>query len=464
MSEIQKTNPLGSEKISSLLLKFSIPTALTLLVNSLYNIVDQIFVGQGVGLTAIAATNVVFPFTTIASALALLLGDGCAARISLCLGRQEKKQAEQTLGNTLFLLAFVGIALVSLSLLNMESLLLLFGATTTALPSAIEYGNIVVLGLPFMMCNISLTAIIRSDGNPKYSMCSMMVGAAINIILDPIFIFVLHMGVKGAAIATIIGQIVSGLICLFYLPKLRHIHFHWHFLRLHGQTVWCIFSLGFSSFCTQIAATLAQVVMNNLMRRYGALSVYGSDIALSCYGMMVKLYQIVHSMFVGVASGTQPINGFNFGAKQYHRVWQTYRMAAGVSLVISIVWFSIFQLFSAQIAALFIDNDARYIEFAKHSFHLYFLAFFIYGPPQTTVSFFQAIGKPLKAMLISLSRQIVFLIPLSTLVLAPAFGLDGALIAAPIADMLTFILSTLLVLLEFRKWKQMGMLTQKQVT
>lgn len=458
----QTSNPLGTESIGKLLLKFSIPTTLTLLVNSLYNVVDQIFIGQGVGVDGIAATNVTFPLTTIAFALALLIGDGCAANISLCLGRNQQQDAQRTFGNAFLLLIVVSVAIVAVCQWQLSGLLTLFGATPEILDISEAYGRIVLFGLPFQMCNVTFTAIIRADGSPTYSMTSMIVGALINVVLDPVFIFGLNMGVQGAAIATIVGQIVSGIICLCYIPRFRQFRFTKESMRLQADCVKSILSLGFPSCCIQVAAALTQVVMNNLMRQYGAMTQYGSEIALSCYGMMMKLYQIVHSMFVGMASGTQPINGFNFGAKKYDRVRKTYRVAFTVSLILSVIWFIVFQLFPRQIATLFVGNDPMYLEFAQRSFHFYFLAFLIYGPPQTTASFFQAIGKPGKAMLASLSRQILFLIPLATLILAPAMGLDGAFLAAPIADVLTFVLTTVMIALEFRHWHKTGMLPAKR--
>ena len=450
------TNPLATESIPKLLLKFSIPTTFTLMVSYLYNIVDQIFVGQGVGITGIAATNISFPFTIVCTALALLIGDGCAANISLCLGRREQEQADKCFGNAFSILIIFGILIVLLSSIFLKPLLLLCGATQTILPSAIDYTKIILLGLPFMMFNVSFTAIIRCDGNPKYSMKAMIIGAVINIILDPIFIFIFDMGVTGAAIATILGQFVSGIICICYIPRFQNIVFKKQNMLLKSTTIISILSLGLPSFITQIATACVQIVMNNLMRYYGAVTIYGSDIALSCYGTMMKVYQIAHAMFVGVSSGTQPINGFNYGAKQYHRVRQTYFTAVIAAFVISVVWWIIYQMFPAQIAGLFVNNnEENYIAFAVHCYRFYMMAFLVYGIPVVTASFFQAIGKPIKALAISLSRQIVFLIPISVL-LSKLYGLDGALLSAPIADGLTFLLAVILIIFELKYWKKQG--------
>lgn len=452
MTEVQE-NILGTEKIGKLLMKFSVPTVMTLMVNCLYNIVDQIFVGRAVGIDGVAATNVAFPMITISAALALMVGDGCAANISLCLGRKERQEAERTFGNAFVLLLLVGIVLAASMIIGGPFFARLFGASEAVLDLSVVYMRILALGLPFQMANMAFTAIIRSDGNPQYTMKSMMIGAGINLVLDPIFIFALDMGVMGAAIATILGQMVAGLICIAYIPRFEHITFEKKNLRLSGKTCGRILSLGFPSFCMQTATALTQIVMNNLMRDCGAMTVYGSEIPLSCYGIMMKIYQIAHAMFVGVASGTQPINGYNYGAKQYARVKQTFRVAVTVSFVISFVWFGIFQLGGGILAGLFVKNEPLYLEFAVLCFRIYMLGFFVYGLPQVTASFFQAIGKPWKSLLTALSRQMIFLIPLS-LVLAGRYGLTGALAAAPVADVLAFLLAVVLILGEFRTWKK----------
>lgn len=449
------SNPLGTDPILSLLKKFSVPTALTLMVNYLYNIVDQIFVGQSVGIEGIAATNVAFPFSTICVSVALLIGDGCAANTSLSLGRGEKDYADRGFGNSFLLLILFSLFILIFGNIFLEQLVTLFGATETVFESSMIYSRIILLGLPFMIINVSFTAIIRADGNPKYTMKCMMTGALINVILDPVFIFDFNMGVKGAAIATILGQFVAGFLCLAYIPKFKSITFKKAYMKLSGKVCKTILSLGISSFFTQIATAALQIIMNNLMKIHGAATIYGSDIALSCYGMMMKIYQIAHAMLVGLSSGTQPINGFNYGAKQYDRVKTTYKYAFIFSFIISTGWFIVYMVFPSQIAYLFVNDSPMYQEFAKVCFRSYMLVFFIYGMPMVTSSFFQAIGKPSKALLLSLSRQAFFLIPLS-LILSSKFGLKGALFSAPIADTLTFIVALSLIIYEFKLWKKNG--------
>lgn len=452
-----KQNSLGTEPIGRLLLQFSVPTALTLMVNCLYNIVDQIFIGHAAGINGVAATNVTFPIGIIAAALALLIGDGCAANISLSLGRKEQEQADRTFANAIVLLFGVGLLLSVFGCIFARQLVVFFGASPSVVAESVQYMSIILLGQPFGMCNMAFTAIIRADGNPQYMMRSMMLGATLNLVLDPIFIFVLGWGIRGAALATIIGQIVSGVIALAYLPRFSHFSVKKKNLRLRKKTVGNIVRLGFPSLCTQTATAATQIVMNNLMRKYGAVTVYGSEIALSCYGLMMKLYQIAHAMFVGLASGTQPINGFNFGAKQYARVHKTIKIATKASLVISALWFLVFQLGGGFLASLFVREEPLYQEFAWHCFHLYMLGFFVYGLPNVTASFFQAIGNSTKSLTVSLSRQVFFLIPFA-LVLSARFGMDGALGAAPVADALAFLLASLLLRKEIKAWKRQGML------
>lgn len=446
-------NILGTEKIGKLLFKFSVPTALTLIVNSLYNIVDQIFIGHAVGIDGVAATNVAFPLFILSAALALMIGDGCAANVSLALGRGDEVTGERVFTNAFLLLLLAGGVVFFGGMLFLKPILLFFGASAAVLDISAAYTRIILWGTPFSMFTMALTAIIRADGNPKYMMRTMIIGTAINLILDPVFIFWLGMGVQGAAVATIAGQIISGGLALAYIPRMEHIRLQKEKLVLERKYVCEIFKLGFPSFCMQTATAATQIVMYNLMRRYGELSIYGSEITLSAYGIMTKLYQIAHSMFVGLAAGTQPIHGFNFGAKQLQRVKQTYRMGVIASLVISFFWFSIFRWGGTIVAEIFVQDEPLYLVFAKHCFRGYMLAFFLYGPPQVTASFFQAVGKPIKALLVALARQVVFLIPLA-LLLSESFGLDGALYAAPMADTLAFLLAMVMVYYEFRLWKK----------
>lgn len=450
-------NPLATAPIPQLLLRYSVPTALTLLVNYLYNIVDQIFVGQGVGITGMAATNVAFPLTIVSMAVALMIGDGCAANINLYLGRKDQDAADRSISHTVTLLLGAGVLVALLGSLFARRIVLLFGATSTSFQAALDYTRVIVLGLPFLMFCSALTAIIRADGNPKFAMKAMMLGAAINLVLDPLFIFGFHMGVVGAGIATVIGEVASGLLCLSRLRHMQTVRIRKEWLLPTPSVFLQILRLGFPSFLTQIMTAVVQVTMNNLMKHCGAATTFGSDVALSVYGALMKIYQIAHAMFVGVSSATQPINGYNFGAKQFRRVRDTYKTASSIALLVSAGWFAVYQLFPRAIGSLFVSGDQVYLNACGVIFRLYMMGFFVYGLHMTTTSFFQSIGQPLKALSLPLVRQAVVLIPLA-LLLSRQFGLNGALLAVPTADAISFLLSLLLVKREFSRWKKRGWL------
>ena len=460
MENTQKTrSPLETEPLSKLLLRYSVPTTLTLMVNYLYNVVDQIFIGHGAEITGMAAVNVAFPVSILVNAVSLLLGDGCAANVSLCLGRKDQKTADRIFGHAVTWIITSGIVMALVCGIFTPQIVRLFGSTDTAYEESAAYLRSIACGIPFQLICPAFTAMIRADGSPKYTMKCMMTGAVINLILDPVFIFGLNMGVVGAGIATVIGEVAAGLLCLLYLRRLQTVHLTREALRPTWVLTQRILKLGFPSLLTQGLTALVQIVLNNLMRVYGAASIYGSDIALSVYGMMMKVYQIAHSMFVGVSSAIQPINGYNFGAKNYDRVRKTYRMATGIALAISGLWWLIYLLLPRQIAALFVSDNPLYLDCAAHCFRLYMMAFFLYGMHMTTASFFQGIGKPSHSLLIPLMRQGVLLIPLA-LLLSRHWGLDGALFAVPIADVLTCLLCVFLAWSEFRKWKKLGWLAE----
>ena len=460
MENVQvKNNPLETEPVSKLLLRYSVPTTLTLMVSYLYNVVDQIFVGQGVGVTGMAAVNVAFPVSILVNAVALMLGDGCAANVSLCLGRREQETANRIFGNTVTWIIASGVIMALVCGIFTPQIVRLFGSTDTACEESAAYLRIIACGIPFQLVCPAFTAIIRADGSPKYTMKCMMTGAAINLILDPVFIFGLKMGVAGAGIATVIGEIAAGMMCLLYLRRLQTICLTAAALRPTWILTREILKLGFPSLLTQGLTALVQIVFNNLMHVCGAASIYGGDIALSVYGMMMKVYQIAHSMFVGVSSAIQPVNGYNFGAENYDRVRKTCYMATGIALVISALWCMVYLLFPRQLAMLFVSDDPLYLDCAVHCFRLHMMAFFLYGVHMTTASFFQGIGKPFCALFIPLVRQGILLIPLA-LIMSYYRGMEGALIAVPVADVVTFLLCVVLLYSEFRRWKKCGWLTR----
>lgn len=454
MNKTQSGNPLATEEIPKLLKKFAIPSIIAMVVSSLYNIVDQIFIGQGVGYLGNAATNVAYPLTTICLAIALLLGIGCAARYSLSLGANDQEKAAMTAGNATTMMIISGILYLILIELFLHPLLTAFGATTDVMPYAVTYTRITAIGMPFLILTNGFSSLIRADGSPKYSMTCMLIGAVINTILDPLFIFVFDLGVAGAAYATIIGQLFSCLYALSYLTKFKHIKLAKHHFKLHLRHCLEIASLGTSNSLTQLAITLVQIVLNNSLIYYGARSIYGSDIPLACCGIVIKINAILLSVIIGISQGAQPIFSFNYGARKYKRVVETYRLAIFWNLGISLIGFLIFQLFPKQIISLFGTGDALYYEFAVKFLRIFLFMVLLNGAQLISSNFFAAIGKPLKGALLSLTRQVLFLIPL-ILILPLFMGLDGILFAAPIADALAFFVTLLFTARELTQMRQL---------
>ena len=316
----KEENILGYEKIGKLLRKFAIPSIIALVVNSLYNIVDQIFIGWGVGYLGNGATNVVFPLTMICLAFALMFGDGTSAYLSLKLGENKKDEAKKGVANGILSSIIVAIILCALTLIFLPQLLNLFGCTDNLRELALGYGFVIAIGLPFMMIGTTLNSIIRADGNPKYAMSSMVIGAILNIILDPIFIFVFHWGVEGAAFATIISQFVTFLMNVIYIKKFKTIKLSKQDFKLKLKIVSKVSMLGISSFITQMSIVLVMAFENNLLGKYGAESEFGAEIPITVLGIVMKISQILNSIIIGIAAGAQPILGYNYGAEKYDRV------------------------------------------------------------------------------------------------------------------------------------------------
>lgn len=442
-------NPLAYEKISKLLRGFAIPSITATLVSSLYNIVDQIFIGQGVGYLGNAATNVSYPLSTICLAISLLLGIGSASRFSLYLGRKQPEQAARLVGNGIVLMAGAGLVYLLLGELFLPSLLRVFGATSEVLPYARQYAEIVLLGMPFLILTNGISNLIRADGSPKYSMFCMVAGAVVNTILDPVFIFALDWGVFGAALATILGQFLSFLLALRYLWHFRTVNLTRACFRLEPRDNLRTLYMGISSCVNQLAITLVQIVLNNSLSYYGAMSVYGEDIPLAACGIVMKTNAILLSIIVGISQGVQPIIGFNFGAKKYDRVRQAFRLAILWNFIVSAVGFCLFQFFPRPIISLFGDGDPLYFEFATLFMRTFLFMVLVNGVQLLSSNFFTAIGKALKGLLLSLTRQVFFLIPL-ILLLPLRLGIFGVLLAGPIADFIAFVVSLVSVSREFK--------------
>lgn len=450
MNKMEKEeNILGYEKIGKLIRKFAIPCIISLLVNSLYNIVDQIFIGWGVGYLGNGATNVVFPLTMVCLAFALMFGDGGAAYLSLKLGEKKPKEAAKGVGNAITISVIVSILICVGYLIFLPQLLNLFGCTDNLREYALSYGGIIVLGLPFMMIGSTLNSIIRADGNPKYAMTSMVAGAILNIILDPIFIFLLNMGVQGAAIATVISQIVTFLMNIFYIKKFKSIKIGKEEFKPQAQVMRKVSALGISSFITQMSIVLVIAFENNLLGKYGAESKYGADIPITVLGIVMKISQILNSIIIGIAAGSQPILGYNYGAGKYDRVKKTLKYVLGLSVIISTIAFILFQTIPDKLISIFGSGNELYMDFACVAFRTYLMLVICNGVQIPSGIFFQAIGKSAKSAILSLSRQILFLIP-AMVIFGSMFGLIGVLYAGPFADGLAFVISGILIIVEMK--------------
>ena len=451
---MKKELNLGTEKINKLLIAFSVPCVISSLINSIYNIVDQIFIGKGVGTLGNAATNVLFPLIIILSAVAGLIGNGGAAYLSLKLGENKKDKAAKSIGQTITLTTVSAIILSILSFILLPKLIYAFGCTESVYQYALDYGRIIVLGAPFMIIYSSLSSTIRADGSPKYSMKMLVVGAIINIILDPIFIFGFNMGVKGGALATIIGQIVSFIMAISYLFKIKSVKLTKNDFKL-DKDVFKILSLGLSSFITQATVLVLFIFMNNIMTKLGASSKFGSDIPLSVYGIISKVNSLYISTVIGISIGAQPIIGYNYGAGNKERVKEVLRKVLITNFTIGIVFNIIFALFPTAIASIFISkSDPSYklfMEFAKLMCHSFILVCGINALEMTTSVLLQSLGKVFKATMLAFTRQIILLIPIS-LLLALVFnmGIYGVLYAGLIADILTFILAIFVFISEYK--------------
>lgn len=448
----QEENILGKEKIGKLIRKFSIPCIISLLVNSLYNIVDQIFIGQGVGYLGNGATNVVFPLVMIGLAFSLMLGDGASAYLSLKLGEKKKDEAKIGIGNGIVLSVIVSVLFCAITLIFLPVFLKIFGCTENLKEYATAYGKIIAIGFPFSMIGTTLNSIIRADGSPKYSMTTMLIGAILNTILDPIFIFVLHKGVEGAAIATVISQILIFILNIAYVKRFESIELDKDSLKLRSNVCKKIAALGISSFINQMSIVCVMTAENNLLGKYGAASKFGSEIPITVLGIVMKISQILNSMIIGIAAGSQPIFGYNYGARKFDRVKQTLKIVLGSSLVISTIAFILFQTIPDKLILIFGSGDENYMEFACIAFRTYLLLCIVNGIQIPSGIFFQAIGKSTKSAILSLSRQIVILIP-SMIILSHIFGLMGVLYAGPLADGLAFILATCLLIKELKEEK-----------
>ncbi len=442
-------NPLGSEPVSSLLRRFAIPSVIAMLVSALYNMVDQLFIGHSIGVLGNAATNVAFPLSMVCTSIGLLCGIGGAANFNLCMGRREPEHAKSYVGSAISMLAILGVILCVAVQLFLRPMMLLFGATPDVIDYACTYTRITSIGFPFLIVTIGGSNLIRADGSPKFSMLCNLIGAIVNTILDPLFIFVFHMGMAGAALATITGQILSFALVVFYLRGFKTLPLSLSDLK-PNMACWArIAALGATPAFNQVAMMVVQIVMNNTLTYYGSNSVYGSDIPLACAGIISKVNMLFFSFVIGISQGLQPIVSFNFGAQKYDRVKDAYKKAVFAATAISIVAFLCFQFFPRQIIGIFGSGSEEYLHFAERYFRIFLFFTFLNGIQPVSSNFFTSIGAPKKGIFLSLTRQIIFLLPL-LLIFPYLFGIDGVMYTAPIADLAAASVSIVMVVREFK--------------
>ncbi len=441
---------LGKEKVSKLLLKFSIPCILSLLISSLYNIVDQIFIGNSeLGYLGNAATSIVFPITIISVAFAWAIGDGSAAFLSLCQGRKDTKNAHIAIGNGILINFIISIIFVILGFIFMNNLLFLFGASDVTLPIAVEYFRIILIFIPVYMMANGMNAVIRADGSPGFSMASTLIGAITNIILDPIFIFVFKWGIAGAAWATVIGQCLSLIASIIYFTKTKTFKIEWSSFKINMGIFSNVIKLGISTFITQMSIVIISLVCNIMLAKYGAISKYGADIPIAVIGICMKVFTIVINIAVGIILGAQPILGYNYGAKEYDRVKKTFRLVMTSTIIVGLIATALFELCPEVIIKMFGTESDLYMEFATKTFRIFLLLVVFTCLIKVCSIFFQAVGNPIKASIVSLTRDIVCFVPL-VIILPMYMGVEGSLYAAPAADVIGMLITIILLVLFFK--------------
>ncbi|MBQ9114653.1 MAG: MATE family efflux transporter [Clostridia bacterium] len=442
---------MATKSVGKLLLSLAIPAIIANLVNSLYNIVDQIFIGHGVGYLGNAATSVAFPLTTICMAIGLMVGLGGSANFNIQIGKQNTDKARAIVGTATTLLVTSGVIIMVVVNIFLKDLLWLFGATNQTIDYEVKYTRITSFGIPFLLFSTGFNPIIRADGSPIYSMLSVLTGAILNTILDPIFIFVCNWGIAGAAWATLISQIVAAVMCALYFiwfrnVKIRSIKEFIPRLKITKMIV----TVGISSFIFQISTMVIQIVSNNMLKKYGAESVYGSDIPIAIAGIVSKISLIFLSVVIGIIQGAQPIFGFNYGAKNFKRVRDTLKLAILSSFIFSLFAFALFMFAPRPLISLFGEGNELYYEFGVKYLRVFLFFTFLNGIQIASTTFFQAIGKAVKGAILSLIKQVIFLLPL--LVVLPMFmGVDGCMFAAPISDFIAFVSAAIMLYFELKR-------------
>ena len=440
---------MGTREIKPLLLSMAIPAIISNLFNAIYNIVDQIFIGNLVGYLGNAATNVAYPLTTLAMAIGFMIGIGGAAGFNLNLGAKREDVAKDIDGTSVSSMAICGIITCILVEIFLRPLMIAFGATEDILPYAMDYSRIVALGIPFLMFSTGANPLVRGDGNAKYASASIIVGACINLVLDFTFMFIFGWGIKGAAWATVIGQVVSAVMLLVYFRHFRTVTFEKKNFIPQWKYFTLVCKLGFASFAFMASSLIVQVSVNNLLRKYGAMSVYGSEITIAVAGIMLKLNAIFTAVITGIVQGSQPIISFNYGAKKYARVRETIHLVLIYTTAFAFIACLLMELFPVQIMSAFGEGSPEYFEFAKLYVRAFCAVMFLNGTQTACTMFFPSMGKAWKGSVISLSKQLGFMVPL-LFILSHFFGLNGIVWATPITDVLAFIVAVTFLIFDLK--------------
>ena len=448
-------NPLGTEKISRLLVQFAIPAILSSLLGAVYNLTDQVFIGQRIGYLGNAATTVAAPITVVCGAVALLFGIGATVHFNILQGKGKTREALGYGGGGISMLVISGVVLMAVTLVFTVPILYIFGANQEVLPLAKTYLRITALGIPFLLLTTGGTLLVRADGSPKYTLLCSAVGVGANIVLDFLFLYPLGMGVEGAALATILGQVLSGLMVVRYLGHMKTGPLKREDFRVKKDRVGNMVKIGSAASLNQVAMLLSQIVLNSSLRHYGDLSVYGSSEVLAAAGVVAKVNMIFYSVIIGFSIGCEPIMGFNYGAKSFARVRETYRKTLLFVVVIGAVEFLCFWLFPNQLLSIFGEGTTAYGAFALRYMHIFMFMVAINGVAPVTMNMLSSTGNAKRGTIISLTRQIFLFIPL--LLILPLFlNLDGVLYAGPTADFLAMVIALLVVRPELKKMKEAG--------
>lgn len=435
---------LGEEKISKLLLKFSVPAIIGMLVSALYNVVDRVFIGNSSGSLGIAGITIGFPIMLIMMGFAMLIGVGATALISIRLGEQKREEADVILGNAFTMLVIIGILITIPGLVFLDPILKLFGASKDVLPFAKDYMSIILIGSVFQSIGFGMNNFIRAEGNPKKAMATMLIGAILNAILAPIFIFIFHWGMKGAALATITAQLVSAVWVLsHFISGKSFLKLQIKNLMPRPSIIAGVTAIGLAPFAMQMANSLLNVIMNR------GLSHYGGDVAVSGMGIVNSILTLIMMPIFGINQGVQPIIGYNYGAKKFDRVTIALKAAIVAATVVVVVGYIVTRLFPAQLISIFNSTDKELIAFGSHAITVFMMFMPVIGFQIVGAIYFQAVGKAKQAMILSLSRQVLIFIP-ALLILPVFFKLEGILIAGPVSDLLSFMITGICLFFELK--------------